>query len=33
LLRSKDEALKMVKHFIREVENQPTMKIKMIKRD
>ena len=26
LLRSKDEALKMIKHFIREVENQPTMK-------
>ena len=26
LLRSKDEALKMIKHFIREVENQPSMK-------
>ena len=26
LLKNKDEALKMIKHFIREVENQPTMK-------
>jgi hypothetical protein len=26
LLRSKDETLKMIKHFIKEVENQPSMK-------